>query len=105
MIELKKAVNGNQNKEIRGRILKILYMNYPQPTGDHLISEILTDIQYSISPAKVNGLITYLAEKKYVIQDTAEIPEYDISRNLVKLTSKGIDLIEGNIDPDPGVIL
>lgn len=92
-------------KEIRGRILKILYANYPHPAGDHLISEILSDIQYQISPGEVNGLLTYLEEKEYITQEVAELPEYDLTRNLVKLTPKGMDLIEKNIDPDPGVVL
>jgi hypothetical protein len=80
-------------------------MNYPQPAGDRLISEILTDVQYMISPAEVSGLLTYLKEKGYITLEVAKFPEYDITRNIAKLTPRGMDLIEGNIDPDPGVIL
>ena len=35
------TLEGHTSREIRGRIMKILSLNYPQQTGDKLIAEIL----------------------------------------------------------------
>ncbi|MDI3547901.1 MAG: hypothetical protein PWR10_1553 [Halanaerobiales bacterium] len=94
-----------QNRVIRGRILKILKTNYPYPAGEELISNILTDAQYNISPPQVNAQLIYLEEKGYVKMQEADVPGLDIFRNQAKITPKGIDLLEGNIEDDPGVDL
>lgn len=92
-----------QNRVIRGRILKILKTNYPYPAGEELISNILTDAQYNISPPQVNAHLIYLKEKGYIEMQNTHVPGLEIHRNLAKLTTKGIDLLEENIAQDPGV--
>lgn len=92
-------------RAIRGRIMKILDINYPQLTGDHLISEILTDVQYCCSPPQVKAYLVYLQEKGYVELRDVDAPDIGIKRCLVKLTARGKDLLEGSIDADPGVDL
>lgn len=99
-MELLDAVSA---KEIRGQIVGILKRNYPYQTGDKLINEILQDMQYIVSPAVVSGYLTYLEEKGYI--ESENVAAYGVARRLVKLTPKGIDLIEGNIGADPGVML
>lgn len=99
-MELLDAVSA---KEIRGQIVGILKRNYPYQTGDKLINEILQDMQYIVSPPVVSGYLTYLEEKGYI--ESENVAAYGVARRLVKLTPKGIDLIEGNIDADPGVML
>ncbi len=98
-------MRGHVAREIRGRIMKILDINYPNLTGDHLISEILTDVQYCCSPPQVKTYLAYLAEKGYVEMKDVNSVEVGITRCLVKLTAKGKDLLEGSIDADPGVDL
>lgn len=88
-------------KVVRGEIIKILKRNYPYQTGDKLISDILLDLQYSVSPAVVSGYLTYMEEKGYV--SVEKVKAYGVERVLAKLTPKGIDLMEGNIPADPGV--
>lgn len=96
-------MNNYLSREIRGRILKILDANYPYPAGDHLIADILTDAQYSCSPAQVKGHLVYLSEKGYIETTDVKSTELNIVRCLAKLTAKGKDLLEGSIPPDPGV--
>ncbi|WP_018704108.1 hypothetical protein [Anaeromusa acidaminophila] len=90
------------SREIRGYILKMLDINYPYPSSDHLIAEILTDAQYICSPAQVKVHLAYLAEKGYIELDTVSVEELG-TRCLAKLTVKGKDLLEGSIAADPGV--
>ena len=97
------TLEGHTSREIRGRIMKILRLNYPQQTGDKLIAEILLDAQYSTTPAAVETHLVYLREKGYIALEEAEC--FGVSRKLAKLLPKGIDLIEGNIPPDVGVNL
>ena len=99
-MELLDAVSA---KEIRGQIVGILKRNYPYQTGDKLINEIRQNMKYIVSPAVVSGYLTYLEEKGYI--ESENVAAYGVARRLVKLTPKGIDLIEGNIDADPGVML
>ena len=60
------TLEGHTSREIRGRIMKILSLNYPQQTGDKLIAEILLDAQYSTTPAAVETHLVYLREKGYI---------------------------------------
>lgn len=98
-------MNRYVNREIRGRIMKILNLNYPTPANEHLIGEILTDLAYTCSPPQVMTHLNYLEEKGYVKMQDVEVKEFDIHRCLVRLTAKGKDLLEGSIDADPGVDL
>lgn len=102
---MNEALNNMEIKIIRGRILKTLKTNYPYPAGSELISNILTDGQYNISPPQVNAQLIYLEEKGYIEMKKAEIPGVDIPRVLAKISPKGIDLLEKNIQADPGVDL
>ena len=93
------------SRDVRGRILRILEINYPFKAGDHLIADILQDAQYSIAPQLVAGHLTYLEEKGYIETETVEAKELGMTRVLAKLTPKGVDLLDGNIPADPGVRL
>jgi DNA-binding PadR family transcriptional regulator len=92
-------------KEIRGFILTICKYNYPAPCSLEVISLTIQENQFSISPAQIKGYIEYLEEKGYVraAEKTSEV--LGITRTVVTITAKGIDLMEGNIPPDPGILL
>lgn len=94
-----------ESREIRGRILKILEVDYPNEISDRLIALTLNDISYNVSPALLQGYINYLEEKGYVEARPLEAPELGMSLMVAKLTAKGKDLLEGNIPPDPGVFI
>lgn len=95
----------NEAKEIRGRILKILEIDYPNAVSDRVISLTLNDINYNISPAVLEGYLSYLEEKGYVEVATVESKELGISMKVAKLTAKGKDLLEGSMGADVGVSL
>lgn len=97
------TMEGYTSRAVRGRIMKILKLNYPHQAGDHLIAEILTDAQYACSPSAVQTHLTYLEEKGYI--ETQETESLGVSRILAKLKPAGVDLLEGNIPPDVGVDL
>lgn len=93
----------NEAREIRGRILKILEINYPEPVSEQVISLTLNDINYSVSPGVLAGYVEYLKEKGYVENSELESKDLCLTMRLSKLTAKGKDLLEGNIDQDVGV--
>lgn len=90
---------------IRGHIMQILKVAYPGPATLEVLEITLSDRACPTSPAVLNGYIAYLAEKGYVTTWEAGDEILGISRTMVKLTATGIDLLEGNIPPDPGVVL
>jgi DNA-binding PadR family transcriptional regulator len=96
-------INRSEAREIRGRILKILDVDYPNEISDRIISLTLGDISYNVNPAILQGYLNYLTDKGYVECRRLESDELDISMNVAKLTAKGKDLLEGNIPPDPGI--
>lgn len=96
-------MNKREFREIRGWILKTLYNNLPEWTGDKLLTDILVEGGYTISTPSVQGHLRYLSEKGYVEMREAEVTELGLSRVLAKLTSRGVDLVEGSIEDDPGI--
>ncbi|TEB09316.1 hypothetical protein [Pelotomaculum propionicicum] len=95
----------NEARELRGFILSICMHNYPHGCSEKLIATTVGENQFDSSPALLRGHIEYLLEKGYVRTEVAEAKHLGISRTLVYITAKGIDLLEGNIQPDPGVLL
>lgn len=101
------SLKGLEARVIRGRILKILDKAYPDEISDELLKLVLDEVNMNTSPAVLRGHIDYLEdeEKGYVKSRMVENDEFGISRLMIKLTATGKDLVEGNIDPDPGVKL
>lgn len=89
-----------KNKMLRGQILRALSLFYPSPVDVNGIKASLATRGMFVS-ADVLKPLHYLKDKGYVNVNEPNIMEIKDS-NLVELTAKGIDLIEGTID-DPGV--
>lgn len=91
-----------QNHEYRlhrGRLLKILYKAFPDGVNDDLIRLTLSQMGLHVTSGVLRGHCDYLKGKGYVeIEDIHGKIDY-----LVKLTPKGIDLLESNIAADPGI--
>jgi hypothetical protein len=101
----------NRPKLIRGAVLQVLYLHamgtesplnvadpYAMPRG-----VLVRALEYShILPARpeLNAAVRYLQEKGYVRAEWDENGEFRV----VRLTEKGIDLVEGSIR-DAGVLL
>ncbi len=101
----------NRQKLVRGAVLQVLYLHamgtesplnvadpYAMPRG-----VLVRTLEYShILPARaeLNAAVRYLQEKGYVRAEWDEDGEFRV----IRLTEKGIDLVEGSIR-DPGVLL
>lgn len=94
-----------QARIARGHILEILKIAYPGPASLELLEVTLNDRSCPTSPAVIAGYVNYLADKGYVHAVEGKIDDLDLVRTLVKLTPTGIDLLEGTIPADPGVVL
>jgi DNA-binding PadR family transcriptional regulator len=95
--------NRAEAREIRGRILKILDLDYPHEVSDRVIALTLNDISYNVNPAILQGYLDYLKDKGYVECRQLESDDLGLTMRVAKLTAKGKDLLEGNIPDDPGV--
>lgn len=88
-----------QNRILRGMILRVCYRNLPHPVGDNLMAQIFTNETLS----NIQGNLRYLADKEYI--ELSEVTEPFITATLMaKLVAKGVDLLEGSIEPDPGIV-
>ncbi|GAA6428462.1 hypothetical protein [Dielma fastidiosa] len=92
-----------QNKYIRGRILRCLvngnnYCLYAR----QIINPLLDDA--TIMTPDISKYITYLHDAGYIEFVDKKVNAYTAYGNdaLIKMTRKGVDLVEGTIE-DPGV--
>lgn len=92
-----------ENKELRGKILSVLDYSYPLGLSKQIIAQSLAAAHYKINRYELTAQLAYLEEKGYVSQETVGFADIDLTRQMVKLTVSGKDLVDGNIDPDPGV--
>lgn len=97
------ALDRIEAKEIRGRVLKTLNINYPGDVSDRVLMHVLVDVGMSISPSVLLGHLAYLQDKGYLEQKEVTSKEIRVTLTLARLTAKGKDLLEGNIATDPGV--
>lgn len=91
-----------ETQELRGFILTTCRVNYPQGCSEELIFRTVAGMGFAASPAEIRGHIEYLREKGYVRVE--ELRHGAISRVVVYITPKGIDLLEGSIPEDPGIL-
>lgn len=91
------------NKQIRGYIIRSLVKGNQNALLVTHITNALVGAGLIVSPDIAKHL-EYLLESEYIRFTEKHITSYDAYRKdaVVKLTRKGIDLVEGTID-DPGV--
>ena len=88
---------------LRGKILDILKKTYPDGVDEITMISIL--YQYH-KTEDIQASLEYVVDKDYV--EKKQQPHPFIEQNHVrwyKLKPKGVDLLEGNIDPDPGILI
>ncbi|MDR2924279.1 MAG: hypothetical protein LBU85_13205 [Treponema sp.] len=93
----------SKNNILRGKILDLLCKIYPDAVDHITMVSIL--FQYH-KTEDISSSLEYLVDKEYVLKK--EHPHSYIRQEIItwyKLTPKGIDLLEGNIDPDPGILI
>jgi dihydroxyacetone kinase DhaKLM complex PTS-EIIA-like component DhaM len=90
-------------REIRGRILKILNVDYANGANDRTIGLTLNDIQYSVSPAEKDAHIQFLIDLGYVQAEEIENEKLGLHMKVLKLTPLGKNVVDGFVAADPGV--
>lgn len=89
-----------KNKRLRGQVLRTLSLFYPTAVDVGTIKSALLTRGITVS-AETATVLHYLADKEYIRIIEAKITEIEDS-DLVELTAKGVDLIEGTVN-DAGV--
>ncbi len=88
---------------LRGKILALLNKVYPDGVDEITVISIL--YQYHKTEDILSSL-EYLVDKEYI--DKKQQPHPFLEREYVrwyKLMPKGVDLLEGNIEADPGILI
>jgi len=88
---------------LRGKILGLLKKVYPDGVDEITVISIL--YQYHKTD-DILASLEYVVDKGYVEKKQQPHPfmEHEFVR-WYKLKPNGVDLLEGNIDPDPGVLI
>jgi len=88
---------------LRGKLLALLRKVYPDGIDQKTIISIL--FQYH----KVDNIFSsleYLTDKNYILMKEHNDPLIKHEKfKWYKLTPHGIDLLEGNTDPEPGILI
>ena len=87
----------------RGELLRMLYRMYPDPVADNVIKSTFVWITHGV----LDGHAAYLVESGYAAREEIDRKKWEFStaNYLLKITPKGIQLLEGEIDADPGIEL
>ncbi len=91
-----------QNKQTRGQILSLLELTHPTPTPENTLINALISSHHIITP-DISKHLDYLEDRGYI--ELKQAPTYLStagSMRYVKLTSRGVDLLEETVQ-DPGV--
>lgn len=94
------GVQVTKNKMLRGQFLRTAALFYPTPISLKNIKTSLVTAGMNAA-ADVTKVISYLEDKGYITYTQGCIQGFE-DDDLIKLTAKGVDLLEGTID-DPGV--
>ena len=94
---------GAEGKEIRGWLLNIVDRAKPYGASFKVIEHTVADMGFHVSENEIKAHLKYLLQKGYT--SLKEMDHMGIKRSLNFITAKGMDLKEGNIPPDPGVML
>lgn len=92
-----------ENREIRGWVLRICERAQPYGASFTVIETTLMESGFHSSLSEIKAHLQYLERKGYIRMEEVEVG--GVRRRINSITPKGVDLMEGNIDPDPGVLL
>ena len=92
------------NKKIRGWILRILYRAYPAGLEKRSILKQLHDLGYAVTKRDFEANMGYLMDDNFIAEKKFGDVVYEelLSNKLDKITTAGIDLVEG-VTTDCGV--
>ena len=92
-----------ENREIRGWILKICQRADPYGASYSVIESTLLEMGFHLSINEIKSHLIYMTNKGYL--KYKEYSAEGVKRRINYVTPKGVDLIEGNIEGDPGVMV
>jgi hypothetical protein len=94
-----------QAEIIRGKLLYYLSLIYPQAATLPLLQGELDIFGYPVPTDELTRLVAYLSEKNLVSIEKVRGPIAQRFINLVKITARGIDYLEGRLPTDEGIYL
>lgn len=85
----------------RGEILRMLYRQYPGQIGDNLMRATFV----WMTPGQIDGHAAYLVDQQYATREEVDRRKYEMSTALylLRIAPKGIQLLEREIEADPGI--
>jgi len=83
--------------------LRICQRAHPYGASFQVIETTLAEAGFHESLTEIKGELKYLADKGYIT--TEDLHRDGVHRRINSITPRGVDLLEGNIEPDPGVLL
>lgn len=96
-------MNPLEHKEIRLRILKTLHIGHPEGVKEKIIFLMVNEAGFKVSPKEIASEMDYLRQKEYIKSDLKDSRVLKEKIWVHKITSRGIDLLEGSIPADPGI--
>lgn len=104
MIRSESNVEITKRKKARGAVMGLLGDSYPSGVAYTVMERILADAGKA-QPHELAGIVKYLQDKDYINVTVPEEPELKpLSNGIIELRAHGIDLMEGSLPDDPGVI-
>lgn len=94
------TIEAIKNRDTRGCIMRALAHSKFRAISSHTLQMALIEKDTDIMPQ-----LYYLADKGYIT--VVDVREDNLSGidYLINLTAKGVDLLEGSIPEDPGVMI
>ena len=88
---------------LRGKLLELLRKIYPDGADQKTVISIF--FQY-YKTEDISASLEYLADKEYILKKVS--PHPFLTQETIqwfKLAPKGIDLLDGNVPADPGILI
>ena len=97
-------LENTKRKKARGAVLGLLEESYPTGVAYTVMERILADAGKARAH-ELPGIIRYLEDKAYIKVSVPEEPELKpLTNGVIDLRAHGVDLLEGSIPEDPGII-
>lgn len=94
-----------RRKQARGAVLGLLDDSYPTGIAYMVLERLLADAGKA-QAHELPGIMRYLEDKGYIAITVPEEPTLKpLGNGVVELRAHGMDLLEGSIPEDPGVLL
>lgn len=105
MPDMKDNITINKRRGARGAVLGLLEENYPTGIAYRVLERVLLS-GAKCQPHELPGILTYLEDKGYIKIGVPEEPSIKpLDDSVVELSAHGIDLLEGSIPDDPGIVI